>query len=210
MIGVVTSWLPFVQLISMSGIDAAAYHYVTKGRTDAFSYGIQQKFLWSIFGCFGFGAGAAYWFNSDSPDLGWIFIIAAVSFPLTYAMNASPGFLGAQGKIDGLFWYRIGESLTDFIGFIPVFFSIIWINQITTFYSTNQIATAAMQVTVTLFLLIKIKNKVSTPIPVEVKTSMMAYGKHLTALTGIGVLQSKTDAFLVAALSLWKRLPIIR
>jgi O-antigen/teichoic acid export membrane protein len=201
MIGVVTSWLPFIHLISMSGIDAAAYHYVTKGRTNAFSIGVQQRFLWSILGAFSFGVGAAYWFFSDKPDLGWIFTIAAVSFPLTYALNASPGFLGSQGKIVSLFWYRIGESLTDFSGFIPVLLSIIWINQITTFYTTNQIATAVMQITVTGILLIQIKKKVFTPLPVEEKTKMLAYGKHLTALTGIGVLQSKTDAFLVAAIS---------
>jgi O-antigen/teichoic acid export membrane protein len=201
MIGVVTSWLPFIHLISLSGIDAAAYHYVTKGSPKAFSTGVQQRFLWSIFGALGFCIGAAYWFYSDTPELGWIFIIAAVSFPFTYALNASPGFLGSQGNIVGLFWYRIGESLTDFFGFIPVMLSLIWINQITTFYTTNQIATAAMQVAVTWILLIQIKKRFFTPLPIEEKTKMILYGKHLTALTGIGVLQSKTDAFLVAAMS---------
>ncbi len=116
-------------------------------------------------------------------------------------MNASPGYLGAQGKILGLFWYRLGESLTDFLGFIPVLLLIIWINKIATFYSTNQLATAVMQVAVTGVLLLQIKKQFSLPFPEEKKIKMFAYGRHLTALTGIGVLQSKTDAFLVAAFS---------
>jgi len=184
----------------MSGIDVASYHYVTKGHLDAFSIGVRQRFLWSLLGGFSFGLGATYWFYTDAFDLGWIFIIAAISFPLTYALNASPGFLGSQGKIGSLFWYRLGESLTDFAGFIPVLLSIIWVNEIATFYSVNQFATACMQVGITVVLLLQIKKKYFTPLLEDGKLKMIAYGKHLTALTGIGALQSKTDAFLVAVL----------
>ncbi len=200
MIGVVTSWLPFIQLISMSGIDTAAYHYVTKGHPDAFNTGVCQRLRWSVIGSLGFGFGAAYWFVRNVPEIAWIFIIAVISFPFTYALNASPGFLGAQGKIVKLFWYRLGESLTDFAGFIPVLLSILWINEITTFYTTNQFATAVMQITATVLIIYYIKKQVLTPMLAADKSKMFAYGKHLTALTGIGVFQSKTDAFLVAAL----------
>jgi O-antigen/teichoic acid export membrane protein len=184
----------------MSGIDTAAYHFVTKGHKDAFIVGVRQRFLWSLLGCLGFCVGAVYWFLSDSPELGWLFLVAAISFPFTYALSASPGYLGSQGLFSGLFWYRLGESLTDFAGFLPVLLSVIWINRITTFFSTNQFATALMQITVTVFLIKKIKNIVSVPLPADDKKKMFSYGSHLTALTGIGVLQSKTDAFLVAAL----------
>ncbi len=70
MVGVVTSWLPFIQLISMSGIDTAAYHYVTKGHGEAFSAGVYRRLIWSIFGCLGFGAGAVFWFYRNTPDTG--------------------------------------------------------------------------------------------------------------------------------------------
>ncbi len=95
MIGVVTSWLPFIQLISMSGIDTAAYHFVTKGHKDAFIVGVRQRFLWSLLGCVGFCAGAVYWFLSDSPELGFrIVLVPAGGKPDGFCRFSTRPFIG--------------------------------------------------------------------------------------------------------------------
>ncbi len=39
MLGVVFSWLPFINLLSMPGIDSSTYHYASKGQTWTFPLG---------------------------------------------------------------------------------------------------------------------------------------------------------------------------
>jgi O-antigen/teichoic acid export membrane protein len=199
MLGVVASWLPFLQLASLSGLDGATYHYVAKGQPWAFVSAIFIRFRWSLLSAAGFLAGAAYWASRGEITLAWLFIITGISYPVTIGMTASAGMLAAQERFKGLFWYRIFESLTDFTGFIPLAFSAWWVTKVVTFYGTNQIASAIQQTGVSLFLAWQLKKLGTPPLPAKEEREFVRYGKHLTAITGISVLQSRTDAFLVGA-----------
>jgi len=61
MIGVVAAWFPFVQLLSLTGLDTAAYHYASKGRSDAFRVNLQYRLRWSLLSALAFLLGAVYW-----------------------------------------------------------------------------------------------------------------------------------------------------
>jgi O-antigen/teichoic acid export membrane protein len=198
MIGVIAAWLPFLLLSSMSGIDSSAYHYLTKGHQHAFIQGVIFRLRWSITGTIIFLAGAIYWFLTEQAQLGWMFGIAAVTFPFTYAMTAVPGFFGARGWFNSLFWYRIGESITDFFGFIPILLSFIWLSEGITFFSTNQLASLVLQAGTTVYVIGKIRKETSMDLPDPSRKKMIEYGRHLTAINGISVLQSRMDAWLVA------------
>jgi O-antigen/teichoic acid export membrane protein len=192
--------VPFLQLLSLSGLDSAAYHYAAKGRPWAFVEGLLLRLRWSLLAAAAFILVALYWFRSGAAPLGWMFLIAGLSFPVTYGLTASAGMLGAQEKFTGLFWYRLGESLTDFTGFIPLALSAWWISQAITFFAANQAASALMQVGVSLWLVAGLRRSSFPPLPPEERREMVNYGKHLTALTGISVLQARTDALLVGLL----------
>ena len=181
----------------MSGIDSSAYHFVAKGQLHAFISGAIYRFKWSILSGLVFIVGSFYWFSQEEFQLGWMFIIAGISFPFTYAMTSSSGYFGAQGFFNRLFWYRIAESLTDFFGFIPLIFSMVWISQGITFYSYNQLASAIMQVGTTILIIQQIRRNISQNNSNETKKEMIQYGKHLTAINGISVFQSRFDAWLV-------------
>jgi O-antigen/teichoic acid export membrane protein len=197
MIGIVSSWLPIVLLISMSGIDSAAYHYLTKGHPRAFITGVIYRFRWSLLGGLVFIIGAIYWFSQAEIILGWMFIIAGITFPFTYAMTAAPGYFGAKGSFKSLFWYRIGESVTDFFGFIPILLSLIWLTKGITFYLSNQIASLVLQVGATLWIIRNILGGSPPEFSEETRKGMVQFGRHQNALIGISVLQSRLDAWLV-------------
>lgn len=197
MIGVVSSWLPIVLLVSMSGIDSAAYHYLTKGYPRAFITGVIYRFRWSLLGGLVFIIGAIYWFSQAEIVLGWMFVIAGITFPFTYAMTAAPGYFGAKGSFKSLFWYRIGESVTDFFGFIPLLLSLVWLTQGITFYLTNQIASLVLQVGSTIWIIRNILGGSPPEFPEESRKGMVQFGKHQNTLIGISVLQSRLDAWLV-------------
>jgi O-antigen/teichoic acid export membrane protein len=199
MMGVVASWLPFLQLLSMPGMDSAAYHYVAKGQPSAFLINLYYRLRMSVFSTAAFFCGAVYWaWKGDSP-LAWMFFITAISYPVTIGMTASAGMLSAQQKFTGLFWYRIWEMLTDFTGFIPLAFSAWWVSKVVTFYGANQIATAVFQAGVSFYLAWQLKKHKIPRMLDEDKREMLRYGKHLTTIGGIGVLQARTDALLVGA-----------
>ena len=48
MLGVLAAWTPFLSLLSLPGIDAAAYHYVAKGQNWAFRSGMLTRLRWSV------------------------------------------------------------------------------------------------------------------------------------------------------------------
>jgi O-antigen/teichoic acid export membrane protein len=199
MLGVVASWLPFLQLASLSGMDGATFHYVSKGQPWAFVSALFLRFRWSLLSAAGFLGGAVYWATRGEITLAWLFVITGISYPLTIGMTASAGMLAAQERYKGLFWYRIFESLTDFTGFIPLALTAFWISKVVTFYATNQVATAIQQTGVSLFLAWQLK-KLGTSRPAQAdEREFVRYSKHLTAITGISVLQARTDAFLVGA-----------
>jgi O-antigen/teichoic acid export membrane protein len=199
MLGVVASWLPFLQLASLSGMDSATFHYVSKGQPWTFVYALFVRFRWSLLSAIGFLVGAAYWAIRGEVTLAWLFVITGVSYPVTIGMTASAGMLAAQERYKSLFWYRIFESLTDFTGFIPLALTAFWISKVVTFYATNQVATAIQQTGVSLFLAWQLKKLGTSHLPQEDEREFVRYSKHLTAISGISVLQARTDAFLVGA-----------
>lgn len=200
MFGVVGSWVPFLQVLSLGGLDAATYHYVAKGQPWAFVEGLFIRLRWSLLAAAAFLLVALYQFNTGEALLGWVFVIAGISYPVTYGMTASAGMLSAQEKFTGLFWYRIGESLTDFAGFLPLALSAWWISRGVTFFASNQIATGLMQLGVSAALAFGLRRAAVPRMPHEDRREMVRYGGHLNTLTAINVLQARTDAFLVGLL----------
>lgn len=206
MLAVAASWLPFLQILSLSGLDSAAYHYVAKGQPWAFAVNLAYRLRWSLLSAAGFLAGAAYWMwlaADPSPALAGLFVIAGLTYPVTIGLSACSGMLGAQERFGSLFWYRIWESLTDFSGFIPLLLSTWWLSQAATFYGANQLATAVMQVGYSLWLLRLLRRSQAVQpqaaaMPPAEEREMLRYGKHLTVMNAIGVLQTRTDALLVA------------
>ena len=199
MVGVVASWLPFLQLLSLSGLDGASYHYVAKGQPWAFRVNLIHRLRWSLLSSAGYIVGAVLWARSGNTPLAWMFVIAGISYPITIGLSATSGMLGAQERYTGLFWYRIFESLTDFTGFIPLLFSVWWVSRVVTFYASNQIATAIMLVGLSVLFLHEL-NRDHEPMPVQDQKEMLSYGKHLTVMNGFGVLQTRTDSLLVGTL----------
>lgn len=200
MLGVLGTWMPFVQLLSLSGMDASIYHYVSKGYLNAFSIGTKVRLKWSTLSVMIFSFGGIYWIYQKEYILAWLFFIAAISFPVTIGLSACPGYISAMEKYNSLFWYRIWESLTDFTGFIPIVFSLLWSSKIVTFFTSNQIATALMQVIVAIIIFTNLKKSSDKPNLTETdEKRFIRYGKHLTAINTIGTIQSRSDAFIVGA-----------
>lgn len=197
MIGVVAAWFPFVQLLSMTGLDTAAYHYAAKGQTSAFRVNVVYRLRWSLLSAAALLAGSAYWFSRGEQLLMWMFIIAGISFPLTAGLSACAGMLSAEQRFKDLFWYRIFESLTDFAGFIPLLLSAWAVSKVITFYGTNQLATMIMMVTVSLLLLRQLRQANASALPPAEQAEMLRYGKHLTGISTISVLHTRIDAFYV-------------
>jgi O-antigen/teichoic acid export membrane protein len=198
MMGVVFSWLPFISLLSMPGLDSSTYHYAAKGQNWAYLRGTIHRFRWSLLSALAFIIGSFYWFLNDNQQVGWLFMIAGISFPFSYGMTSTAGIFSAWEKFGKLFWYRLGESLTDFAGFIPIMLSLIWINEGVTFFASNQFATVIMQTSVTALVFISVlRLKPSKASSIDERI-FLNYGKHLTALTGISVFQSRVDAFLIS------------
>lgn len=203
MIGVVASWLPFVSLVSYPGLDVASHHYMAKGQRWAFVINITQRLKWSFFSSGILLAGAIYWVWRGETGTAWLFVITALTFPVTIGLSAATGALSAQERFKDLFWYRIWESITDFAGFIPLLISVLWVSQVVTFYTANQLATAIMMIIYSLWIWRQLRTEKTPPLAQEDQREMMRYGKHQTALNIISVLQTRTDALLVGA-----RLPL--
>ena len=198
MLGVIASWMPFLQLASLTGLDTASYHYTSKGQPWALIINITHRLRWSILSAAGLLCGAIYWAWQREPGLAWLFIIAGISYPLTAGLSAVSGTLGAQERYKALFWYRIWESLTDFTGFIPLVFSTWWVNQIVTFYGANQLATLIMQVGYSIWIIIPIYKARTNRLSQQEEKELIRYGKHQTVINGISVLNSRIDAVLVS------------
>lgn len=198
MMGVVAAWVPFLQLLSLSGLDTASYHYVAKGQPWAFRVNLSYRLRWSLLSAVGFLAVAAYWWWRSEIPLAWMFIITGLSSPVTLGLTACGGMLGAQENFIGLFWYRLGESLTDFVGFVPILFSMWFVNQAVTFYGANLAATAVMQISVSVWLVRQLHQSKTPVVPIEDTREMIRYGKHQTLISSIGVVQSRTDALLIS------------
>ena len=197
MIGVLAAWFPFVQLLSLSGLDSAAYHYAAKGQSGAFRVNLRYRLRWSLLTACSFFLGAIFWFSKGDVLLTWMFIIAGLSFPFTAGLSACAGLLSAEQRFKSLFWYRIFESLTDFTGFIPLIFSFWAISKVVSFYTANQFATAIMMVGVSLVLIRQSNQSNTQTLTPEDEAELVRYGKHLTGISAISVLHTRTDALLI-------------
>lgn len=200
MLGVVSSWIPYLSLFSLPGLDSAAHHYVSKGKTWAYLANLNIRLRWSLITSLGMFIGAAYWIWKKEIILGWLFIISGITFPFTSGLSAAPGMFGAQEKFTNLFWYRIIEGLIRFSGFLPLILSTWFISKVVTFYSVNQIVLGIFLIIVSLFLIKQFRAISTRNTPMKERQEMVVYGKHLTTINGIGVLQNRTDALLVGIL----------
>ncbi|MCB0109704.1 MAG: oligosaccharide flippase family protein, partial [Caldilineaceae bacterium] len=87
-----------------------------------------------------------------------------------------------------------------FVGFIPLLFSIWWINRAITFYTVNQLATMAMLGFVAWWLVKELPTSERQAPDKAVEREMIRYGQHLTLIAALGVVQSQVDSLLVSAL----------
>ncbi len=195
MLAVMAAWLPFVQLLSLPGMDAASYHYIATGHRWAFAVNLASRLRWSLLSAAAFGLGAWYWWSLGEPALGWLFVVAAVTYPVTIGLTAAGGTLAAREQFTHLFWYRLGESLTDFAGFIPLLAGVWWVARGVTFYAANQLATAAMMAALSWWLLRTLAGAEPEP---AARAAMVRFGRHQTAISSISVVQARSDALLVA------------
>ena len=197
MIGVVVAWITFIQLSSLTGLDTSIYHYIAKGFSQAFTEGTSVRLKWSIISSILFFIVSIYWFYKGDSSLALMFVVTAISFPLTNGLSACAGMLSAQQRFKSLFWYRIWESLTDFTGFIPLAFSAWLISRVVTFFTANMFATAIMQFGVSYVLYKQLRNQNQTKMLLDDKNEMVRYGKHLTVINSISTIQSRTDSLVV-------------
>lgn len=199
MIGVAGAWLAFILLLSLPGLDSATYHYVAKGSPWAFAVNLRYKIRWALLSLLAFFGGAGYWWWQGDTSLSLLFVIAGLFCPVVLGLSACSGTLSAHEKFGALFWYRIGESVTDFAGFIPLFFAVWWVNRGITFYAANQLATAVMLLIVAWWLLKQLpaaEHRAPNP---QVEQEMLRYGQHLTLISALSVAQSQVDSLLVSA-----------
>ena len=197
MIGVVASILPFLQLLSLSGLDGATYHYVAKGYPGALRVNIATRLRWSILSTLGFLVGGAYWLWAGNPILAGLFTIAALTYPVTTGLTAVAGFLSAREDFVHLFWYRIGEGLTRYAGFGVLLLLPVLSTQVLWFFLANNAALAGLQVGVAVWLINQLRKDRSPPMPPEERRELVRYGRHLTALNSISTAQTRVDGFLV-------------
>lgn len=197
MIGVVASVLPFLQLLSLSGLDGATYHYVAKGYPTALRVNITTRLRWSILSTLGFLVGGVYWLWEGKPILSGLFTVAALTYPVTTGLTAVAGVLGAREDFGRLFWYRIGEALTRYVGFGVLLLLPVLPTQVLWFSLANNVALAALQVGVAGWLINQLRREEALPMLPEERREMVRYGKHLTVLNSISTAQTRVDGLLV-------------
>ena len=198
---IVASWQVFlVYLTWPSSLSAAAYHYVAKGQPAAFSFMLRHQLSRSLWSVLGFLASAAYWNWQGQETLAVLFVIAGLSYPTTIVLAACAEMLAAQENFVGLFWYRLGQYLASFTGFIFLLLSIWWGSRVVTFYAINQISLSALQIGVAVWLVWRLKQTNAPPVSVEDQRNIMRYGKQLTGVAGISTVQLHIDRLFVSAL----------
>jgi hypothetical protein len=164
---------------------------VAKGQPWALRVVLRARAPFTLLSTLGFLAGAVYWWRQGESILSAFFVLMALLAPLLYTFSPAGGTLGAQERFRALFWYRIGESVTDFTGFIPLLLGVWWISQGFTFYALNQAATAVMLMWVVRWILLRMRpDQQAAPSEAEANT-LVRYGQHLSALTAMSVAQAK-------------------
>ena len=146
----------------------------------------------------GFLGSAAYWWWQGSHILAILFILGGLTFPFRIILASCVGMLAAQEKFVGLFWYRISRNLARFTGFIFLLLSIWWLSPVIIFYFSNQIVISILNIAFTIWLMRQLQQEQVPSISAEDKQEMMHYGKHLTGINAIGIVQSNIDRFLIS------------
>ncbi|MCC6170231.1 MAG: oligosaccharide flippase family protein [Caldilineaceae bacterium] len=199
MLGVLLAWLPFLQLLSLPGMDSASYHYIAQGHRWAYAVNLAYRLRWSLLSVAGCGAGAWYWASQGSMEVAALFVAAGLLYPATTALSAASGTLAALENFTALFWYRIVEALADLSGFLPLLLGVWWLSRAFTFYLSSQLALAVLLITVSAWLLRHFRaGSPPAPHPAD-RAGMVHYGRHQTGLVAIGVVQSRADAIMVSA-----------
>jgi len=199
MLAVVAAVIPFAQLLSLSGLDSAAYHYIAKGHHGAYRTAIMLRLRWSFLGSLALLAAAAYWLMKDNLTLSWLFTIAAVTFPFTAAMTADYVFSSRQ-RFRALFWYRVAQAATSYAGVAVLLLLPLLSNAVSWFFLTNRLALAVFQAGVVVWLFQSLRRDGTPPLPRADRDEMVRYGKHLTGLNTITTVQTRVDALLVGLL----------
>ncbi len=199
MLGVLLAWLPFLQLLSLPGMDSASYHYIAQGHRWAYGVNLAYRLRWSLLSVAGCGVGAWYWASQGSTGVAALFVAAGLLYPATTALSAASGTLAARENFTALFWYRIVEALADLSGFLPLLLGVWWLSRAFTFYLSSQLALAVLLITVSVWLLRHFRaGGLLAPAPAD-RAGMVRYGRHQTGLVAIGVVQSRADAMMVSA-----------
>ena len=198
MLGIVAAWQAFLIFLTWPPmLTTATYHYVAKGYPSAFTFFLNRQLRWSLLTVFGFLVSGGYWWWQGHTNLAILFMIAGITYPLAQVLAAGSGFLGAQENFVALFWYRIGDYLANFVGFGWLFFSIWWVSRSVTFFATNQLAAIALNVGIAIWLVRRLRRQQTPPLPPPIQEEMMRYGKHLTGVNAISVVQGRIDQLLV-------------
>jgi O-antigen/teichoic acid export membrane protein len=197
MIGVAASILPFLQLLSLSGLDSATYHYTAKGHPAALQVNVATRLRWSLVSTLGFFLAGMYWHWRGNQALAWLLAIAGLTYPLTTGLSAGAGVLGAREDFGRLFWYRLGEAVTRYAGF-SLLLILPWLpERVLWFYLLNNLALAALQIETTRWLVSQARREGTSPMMGEAKQEMVRYGKHLTLVNAISTAQTRADSLLV-------------
>ena len=97
MLAVVAAWMPFLQLASLTGMDGASYHYVSKGQTWAYIVNLKHRLPWSLISSAGFLIGAVYWYYQSETITAFLFILAGATIPIW--MQSTNSWAGAKKAI---------------------------------------------------------------------------------------------------------------
>lgn len=201
MIGVVTAWVPFVQLVSMPGLDSAAYFYMAKSKADALFLNLRARSKWVLAGASVFLIPAGwYWFQNEenSSTIATLFIIAAVTFPAIFGFTVSASWVGATERFKGLLTYRLIQAVSKYFGVVPLLFFTILPTSVIWFFAANQIGLAILLTGFLLWTIFQIRKHPSEMMGDSEKDHMVTYGRQQTGLSVLSVVQNRFDVLLVS------------
>jgi len=193
-LGVIAAWLPFAQLLTLPGLDQSAYQYMSKGHTGAFRASLSHRARWSLASALVLGVGAIYWWRQGQPSLAWVFLATALFYPATAALSGAASALSALADFRGLFLLRVADSLVRFAGFAPLLLSVWWGSRVVTYHAVNLGMVALLFAVAAGAILRRTRG---ARLATQEERAMLGYGRHQTAITAIGVAQSRTDGLLV-------------
>lgn len=201
MLGIVASILPFLQLLSLSGMDGASYHYIAKGHPRAIWVNVLVRFRWSIAATIAVILGALYygWVRNEVL-VAWLLIVSAVTLPFTVGLSNLAGYFAARERFVTLFWYRVVEALSRYAGVITLLVVPAYVFRVVLFSLTNQLVLTFLLTCLALWLYRQMAREELPVMPRPEQIEMIKYGKQLTFLNVISTFQSRIDGLLVATL----------